>query len=73
MLPRGLIGSAGLLLVLCVSLPFSPLVWIDSPTLRNISRVGTEPVDSVPDLVTLGQRDWHPQALTWGILILEVP
>lgn len=52
--------------------PFSPVVWVDSPTLEIISLEGViEAVYSVPDLVSLGQRDWHPQALKWGILILQ--
>ena len=37
-----------------------------------ISLQDIEPVDSVSDLVTVGQRDWYPQALTWGFLILVV-
>lgn len=53
--------------------PFSPLVWIDSAMLGIFSlTVGIEAIDSVPELVTLGQRDWHPQALKCGILILAV-
>ena len=37
-----------------------------------ISLQDIEPVDSVPDLVTVGQRDWYSQSLTWGILTLVV-
>lgn len=53
----GLICSAGLLLVFCVSFIFFPLIWLDSPMLGIMffSRVSIKPVDSVPDLEKLNR------------------